>query len=168
MTPAEATAKVEATPSKWSGFIVDSEDLAGVFLCARGGTIYGSGDGITSEWTLHLYRCHGLPANPPGGLFTDSFTAACGLEMRRISRGQGLWDTNEHHSLFGSVDPHDLVQGDVGNCWLISAFSAAAEFPQAVRALIKQQTLAVDGRYDVRLFHPTKDMFIEFDVAQES
>ena len=59
--------------------------------------------------------------------------------------------------LFGSVDPHDLTQGSVGNCWLISAFAAAAEFPKSVKALCQQQKLSKDGRYDVRLFHPIKD-----------
>ena len=157
-------AMVEAAPSKLLGFIVDSEDPTGVFICEKGGTIYGKSDGITDEWTLHLHRMHGLPSNPPGGLFTDSFTAECGLDMRRIARGQGLVDTNEHHSLFGTIDPHDLRQGDVGNCWLISAFSAAAEFPKVVKSLIKQQALSLDGRYDVRLFHPTKEAWMHIVV----
>ena len=45
----------------------------------------------------------------------------------------------------------------MGNCWLISAFAAAAEFPKSVKALCQQQKLSKDGRYDVRLFHPIKD-----------
>lgn len=54
--------------------------------------------------------------------------------------------------LFGQTSPNDLHQGSIGDCWLIAAMSALAEFPLLVHRLFKQQQLAPDGRYDVRLY----------------
>ena len=156
-TPEAARAAVEAAPDKFAGFIVDTADDEGVFMCSKGGTVYGTANGVTHEWTLHLYRTHGLPQKPRGGLYTDQFTSTEKGEKRRVARGEGLADHAPHVALFGHVDPHDLHQGGVGNCWLISAFAAAAEFPKVVKALCHQQTLSVDGRYDVRLYHPVKE-----------
>ena len=38
------------------------------------------------------------------------------------------------YSLFGNegVTPKDILQGSIGNCWLISAVSAIAEIPKRV------------------------------------
>lgn len=158
ITPDEAKAKVQAEASKYGGYIVDEEDADGVFLCSRNGAVYSVANGISQTWTLHVYRTKGLPAQPKEGLFTDEFArGGKGKELRRVGRGEGLADADQTLSLFGSVDPHDLTQGSVGNCWLISAFAAAAEFPKAVTALCQQQKLAANGRYDVRLYHPVKE-----------
>ena len=54
--------------------------------------------------------------------------------------------------LFGQTSPNDLHQGSIGDCWLIAAMSGLAEFPLLVHRLFKQQQLAPDGRYDVRLY----------------
>lgn len=156
ITPEEAKAKVEADPKSFVGYIVDAEDGEGVFLCKRGGKVYGKANGIGDTWTMHVFRTKGLPAKS-SELYTDEFAKDGKMEFRRFGRGEGLADGDEHLCLFGSVDPHDLTQGSVGNCWLISAFAAAAEFPKHVKALCQQQTLTLDGKYDVRLFHPTKD-----------
>ena len=160
ITPQAAQEMVEKEPKKYLGYIVDEEDDEGVFICTKGGIIYSKENGIEDTWTLHLYRTSGLPARPAGGLFTDDFRySKQNGEQRRVSRGEGLADQDVRVSLFGSIDPHDLQQGAVGNCWLISAFSAAAEFPKIVTALCHQQGLDVNGRYDVRLFHPVKEQW---------
>ena len=54
--------------------------------------------------------------------------------------------------LFGQTAPNDLRQGSIGDCWLITAMSSIAEFPSLVQRLFKQQELASDGRYDIRLY----------------
>jgi len=56
--------------------------------------------------------------------------------------------------LFKHVSPRDIQQGYLGDCWMVSSFSALAEYPDRVRALFKQKELSVDGRYDVRLYDP--------------
>jgi len=56
--------------------------------------------------------------------------------------------------LFKHVSPRDIQQGYLGDCWLVSSFSALAEYPDRVRALFKQHELTEDGRYDIRLYCP--------------
>ena len=42
---------------------------------------------------------------------------------------------------------------------LLSALAAAAEFPEALKQLCRQQKLAADGRYDIQLFHPVTEQW---------
>ncbi|CAE7725602.1 unnamed protein product, partial [Symbiodinium pilosum] len=48
----------------------------------------------------------------------------------------------------------------LGDCWLVSSFAAIAEFPDRLRSLFKQTTLAEDGRYDVRLYDPLAEEWV--------
>eukprot|EP00386_Alphamonas_edax_P009645 GDKI01031619.1.p1 GENE.GDKI01031619.1~~GDKI01031619.1.p1 ORF type:complete len:423 (-),score=94.53 GDKI01031619.1:720-1988(-) len=69
-------------------------------------------------------------------------------EWVRASRlGDKLWDT---------IDVRDLMQGEVGDCWLIAAIASIAEFPQAVIDLFETKTLTPDGKYVIRLFDTKK------------
>jgi len=65
-----------------------------------------------------------------------------------------LFGTEGEPCLFSRVSPHDIKQGHLGDCWLLSAMSTLAEYPDRIRCLFKQKTLAEDGRYDVRLYDP--------------
>eukprot|EP00438_Fugacium_kawagutii_P000222 Skav212267 [mRNA] locus=scaffold732:106781:108271:- [translate_table: standard] len=47
------------------------------------------------------------------------------------------------------VSPRDIQQGYLGDCWMVSSFSALAEYPDRVRALFKQKELSADGRRSV-------------------
>ena len=58
--------------------------------------------------------------------------------------------------LFECTSPLDVKQGGLGDCWLVSAMAAIAEFPFLVRRLFKQTELAEDCRYDVRLYDMTE------------
>lgn len=68
-----------------------------------------------------------------------------------------LWGTEGEPCLFNRVSPYDIKQGYLGDCWLVSAMSTLAEYPDHVRRLFKQKTLSEDGRYDVRLYDPTAE-----------
>jgi calpain-15 len=65
------------------------------------------------------------------------------------------------------IDPSDVNQGWLGNCWLVASISALAEFPSAVQDLFVEMDVA-KGRYVVKLYdmvnarweHVTIDDFI--------
>lgn len=55
--------------------------------------------------------------------------------------------------LFNSVHPNDIAHGNFGDCSLVSALCALAEFEGAVFALFEQKRAAPDGCYTMRLFN---------------
>eukprot|EP00913_Durusdinium_trenchii_P013712 g12874.t1 len=59
--------------------------------------------------------------------------------------------------LFKHASPRDIEQGYLGDCWMVSSFSAVAEYPDRIRSLFKQHELTADGRYDVRLYDPQSE-----------
>eukprot|EP00435_Cladocopium_sp_Y103_P019377 s726_g4.t1 len=65
-----------------------------------------------------------------------------------------LYGVTGEPCLFKHVSPRDIQQGYLGDCWLVSSFSALAEYPDRVRSLFKQHELTEDGRYDIRLYCP--------------
>ena len=72
--------------------------------------------------------------------YTDGFSYA-GMALHSDDnppicpgRGQGVGDVPSL-KLIGDIDPNDVKQGSVGDCWLLSAISALAEFDGAVTRL---------------------------------
>lgn len=106
-----------------------------------------------SGWTSFVFK-HALP--PSDGCFQDDFAeteeAGTEYEWERPGRGDGLGDDIRDLSLFSSIDPNDLAQGGLGDCWLISAFSSMAEFPENLMALFDQKIITEDGKYDINLY----------------
>jgi hypothetical protein len=55
--------------------------------------------------------------------------------------------------LFGNIEPNDLTQGIVGDCWLLATMACIAEFPNAVESLFCGQTgTSPIGKYRIRLY----------------
>ena len=152
----EAQRMVES--GAYMGYItVGGQD--GCMLCKLpGGSILTSQNGVPPNYTLHVMRTHGLPPTK----FNDKMKL--NGPALRPGRGEGLADTTPHLCLFKNVAPNDLSQGSVGDCWLISAFAALAEFPDLVMARSKTKALSVDGRYELELFHPIDDKWVTVTV----
>jgi calpain-15 len=56
-------------------------------------------------------------------------------------------------SLFGSkIDPRDVAQGSLGDCWLLAAIACLAEFPSAIHRLFGNIEVNPQGRYSIRIY----------------
>lgn len=80
------------------------------------------------------------------------------LEYKRPGRGEGIADL-PGLKLFGDIDPDDIIQGQVGDCWMISAISALAEFDGEVQSLFNPKQLSQEGKYSIRLFDLPSQQF---------
>eukprot|EP00929_Paragymnodinium_shiwhaense_P023254 TRINITY_DN14604_c0_g1_i2.p1 TRINITY_DN14604_c0_g1~~TRINITY_DN14604_c0_g1_i2.p1 ORF type:complete len:595 (-),score=100.23 TRINITY_DN14604_c0_g1_i2:201-1910(-) len=91
--------------------------------------------------------------------YTDAMSQHGVLLSETLSpgRGQGLGDIPSL-KLFGDVEPSDVRQGKVGDCWLLSAISALAEFDGTIRHIFKNTPSAESmpqdafNKYTVTLF----------------
>lgn len=109
-----------------------------------------------------------LPTIDEATLFND------GLELKRPEtpflkrpgRGEGLADTDSLCLFDGTnVSAADLRQGELGNCWLISAMATVAEeSPGTIRSLIKPLTLSESGRYEVSLYDAAQAQWCTFVI----
>lgn len=128
--------------------VQDGDDDHAYCSIVKTGTQRWSGDGFHC---LVYKVC--LPPDD-GTLFEDpdNDEAATDYEWMRPGRGDGLGDDKKAITLFDSIDPADLSQGGIGDCWLISAFAAMAEFPDQLKALFTPGTVAADGQYTVQLY----------------
>ena len=62
-------------------------------------------------------------------------------------RGMGVGDC-PNLKIIGDVDPSDIHQGTVGDCWLLSGISALAEFDGAVKKLFRKTTKLDERPFD--------------------
>ena len=60
----------------------------------------------------------------------------------------------QDYSLFGSsgISPHDIGQGEIGNCWLMHGMAAVAEKPGRVERIFLNDELSSNGIYGVQLY----------------
>eukprot|EP00913_Durusdinium_trenchii_P009295 g8734.t1 len=54
--------------------------------------------------------------------------------------------------LFDQVRPQDIVQGFVGDCWLMSSIACMATHPSKLKSLFKEKHLTEDGQCDIFLY----------------
>jgi len=164
MEEEEADEYLEEHNDTYMGYLT-IDDAPGMVLFARVGTSMFQCDG---------YQCHIFaPDLPPaddedsddedasqdgvteGGLFKtatlpEQYTNMTGF--KRPGRGQGLCD-DEQIILFRNIDAGDILQGGLGDCWLLSAFAAMAEYPDALRSLFEQRATSETGEYSIKLFN---------------
>ena len=64
-------------------------------------------------------------------------------------------DAKKRPQLFaGEIEPEDLCQGAVGDCWLVAALASASEYRQVIQRAFLVPEYNPRGRYPVRLFDP--------------
>ena len=78
----------------------------------------------------------------------------------RWIRAQALLPAGEVPALFNKIEPDDILQGALGDCWLLAAIAAVAEFPNYIeQELFVTRTLdgeGTPGKYSLRLFDASK------------
>lgn len=71
--------------------------------------------------------------------------ASLGLAAPR-SAGRSAWEV-----VRGAASPHDIRQGALGDCWLLSALALIAERPRLLAAVLPTRESDASGAYQVRL-----------------
>lgn len=85
-------------------------------------------------------------------------------------------DPRQRVPLFYDIDPGDVRQGAIGDCWLIAAMSCLANYPEEVEALFapgcrRYGSAAIwesapDGRYTLQLFEHRRHGFIKVEIDE--
>lgn len=96
------------------------------------------------KWTIIIHHYQHIPTFPFNKLpdrdqYTNRMTHKGNFLPRPIlpGRGMGCCDLPSL-KIIGDIDPSDIKQGEVGDCWLLSAISAIAEFDGAVKRLFRK------------------------------
>lgn len=158
MSEAEARKVVESNLGECLGFSSHVSNPDYRWVVQRGSLSMPSQPG----WTVMVYKVS-LPKT--GQFFDDGFAGtsvslgsaagACN-GWGRPGRGQGVGDLLPHLGMVKSVDPSDLRQGGLGDCWLVSSFAAVCEFPHHLLKIMEPKTLAIDGKYTIMLHDYSK------------
>jgi len=98
-------------------------------------------------------KCFTASAAPRGQSFVDSsFTndsnlpedAECWVRAPHLLFGSS--------TLFNGIQPNDVSQGGMGDCWLLCAFAAMAEYPGLIQSVFKQKVVENSGRYHIKMW----------------
>jgi hypothetical protein len=135
---------------EWEGKSIKDEDVvwmrAGEFLGEASGAAQGGGATSTTEE-------EGTAGKKQGGLITGVFRTAARTRSRvKLFEGQ--------------IEPKDVGQGSVGNCWLIAAFACAAEHPGLITRTFVTERANQRGKYKVRLWDWQSKRFVIVGVDE--
>lgn len=88
----------------------------------------------------------GAAKDHKGMLTKDEVAVLKKTSFKRIS------DLKQDIKVFDKINPDDIHQGELGNCYFMSGVSALAEFPKRVEDCFITKTMNDEGKYIVRLY----------------
>ena len=111
-------------------------------------------------WKYCCGYCFGWPYED------DTFFGAKALGNHKQQSGQQMqkqtdWIRAHELSSFkgkrpqlfeGKIEPADLCQGAVGDCWLVAAFACGSEFPHMIRHMFLTKEYNPRGLYKIRIY----------------
>jgi len=68
------------------------------------------------------------------------------VQWRRIT------DIFDSPTMFQTIDPSDILQGSLGDCWFLSSLASVSERPNLIKRLMKTKKINECGIYEVSLF----------------
>ena len=103
-------------------------------------------------------KCHGIPSGEMMECEALRLCGHCLIRLKQFDAADRCLDmcmdvakTVEMPALIANVH---IAQGQLGDCWLMSALAAAAEYPGAIHNLFVSKEFNERGKYRVRLYDP--------------
>lgn len=146
---AEGEAKLKSQPELYEGMMYQTNmkdwpsDQQNYKLVKRTGSGYRFTPEQPPSFTFLEAKYQALEHHSKITLDPDQYTDGMTFRGQRLGkachpgRGQGVCDV-PHIKIIGEIHPNDIIQGNVGDCWLLSAISALSEFEGAIAKLFKK------------------------------
>ena len=83
------------------------------------------------------------------------------IEWRRC------YDIPKRKFISQHITPSDLIQGGIGDCWLISAMSCLAEHHGALHRLFDSRRVSVLGKYTVNLYNSVEKKWVKITIDDQ-
>eukprot|EP00746_Dinoflagellata_sp_MGD_P007856 gnl/MRDRNA2_/MRDRNA2_115630_c0_seq1.p1 gnl/MRDRNA2_/MRDRNA2_115630_c0~~gnl/MRDRNA2_/MRDRNA2_115630_c0_seq1.p1 ORF type:complete len:560 (-),score=116.37 gnl/MRDRNA2_/MRDRNA2_115630_c0_seq1:95-1684(-) len=143
-------------------------------VCAIMARFDASGDGqLSLEEFMNLFY---PPNNPPpkpappsdptlhdtdDGMFVDSEFPPNGDSLgpcQGVTPDMVTWIrapdlTPGNDELFANIEPNDIAQGALGDCWFLAGIAALAEFPGAIENCFQTKKINEKGMYKVKMWN---------------
>jgi calpain-15 len=84
------------------------------------------------------------------------------VEWRRAADIPGLSDATGLHLFAGAIEPNDIKQGQIGDCYFLSSLAALAERPDRIRSMFLQEE-GCNGMYAARMYKNGVKMVVTVD-----